>query len=150
MTQGVFPETLSVAKGVNVYGGYDALWQRSPSHVTKITGGSAGGNAEGVVANSVNATTTLQLLTLAPGAPSALGGSSYGLRGLGSTGLVLDHVTVIAAQVLPATAARTAPRVNREATEKTAARGGTWPEEVQSRRSPGRSRRRRRIRRRGS
>ena len=38
VTEGVFPETLTVANGVSVFGGYDASWHRSPSNVTKITG----------------------------------------------------------------------------------------------------------------
>jgi hypothetical protein len=97
VTQGVYPETLTVAKGVNVYGGYDASWQRSPSHMTKITGGTIGGDTQAVLALGVTTPTTLQLLTLLPDVPSATGGSSYGLRGIGSTALVLDHVTVLAA-----------------------------------------------------
>jgi hypothetical protein len=41
--------------------------------------------------------TTVQLLTLAPSAPATAGASSYGLRGLNSPGLRLEHVTVLAA-----------------------------------------------------
>ncbi|HEY5143546.1 MAG TPA: hypothetical protein VII98_08600 [Solirubrobacteraceae bacterium] len=95
VTRGAFPETLSLAKGVSVLGGYDASWQRAPSNITKITG--AGSTAAAVIAVGITAPTTLQLVTLEPIKPVQSGASSYGLRGSGSPLLVLDHVKVIAA-----------------------------------------------------
>jgi hypothetical protein len=98
VTKGVFPETLDVVNGVNLYGGYDAAWQRSPANVTKITGPpGVPGDVAAAVANGVTKPTELQLLTLAPSAPTSLGASSYGLQGKDSGRLVLDHVTVTAA-----------------------------------------------------
>lgn len=95
-TLGVYPEMLRLANGVSVYGGYDALWQRSPSNVTKITG--SGAVSEAVYATGITRPTTVQLLTLAPGPSSLPGESSYGVGGAGSPALVLDHVTVLAAR----------------------------------------------------
>ena len=95
VTQGTFAETLTVAKGVSVFGGYDASWQRAPSKLTKITG--TGTTSVAVIASGITTSTMLQLVTLVPAKPAQAGVSSYGLRGSGSPGLVLDHVTVIAA-----------------------------------------------------
>jgi hypothetical protein len=95
VTEGAFPEMLVLAKGVSVFGGYDASWQRAPSNITKITG--TGSASVAAIASGITTSTTLQLVTLAPTTPVQSGASSYGLRGLGSPGLVLDHVTVIAA-----------------------------------------------------
>jgi hypothetical protein len=93
---GVYPEVLTLANGVNVYGGYDTSWQRAASNITKITG-SGGPYFNAAVASNITAPTTLQLATLAPSAPTGSGTTSYGLRGTGSPGLVLDHVTIRAA-----------------------------------------------------
>ena len=95
VAEGVFPETLKLANGVGVYGGYDATWQRSPSNITKITGTAA--SAESVDASGILEPTTLGLVTLEPSPPATPGQSSYGLRGAGSPGLRLDHVTIFAA-----------------------------------------------------
>src|SRR5207248_9378393 len=64
VTEGLFQETLNVANGVSVFGGYDATWQRSPAHITNITGAPTGGDTQGAVAQGVTTSTTLQLLTL--------------------------------------------------------------------------------------
>jgi hypothetical protein len=101
VTKGVYPEVLTVANGVSVYGGYDVTWQRSPANVTKITGNVSAAVApngvEAAIASNITTPTRLQLLTLAPPAPTAPGAGSYGLRGIGSAALVLDHVTIHAA-----------------------------------------------------
>jgi hypothetical protein len=92
-TSGVYAERLSVANGVDVVGGYSADWAtRSLAAETRITGSS------GSAAVAVNATapTLLQLLTLAPGAPVGFGASSYGLRAVGSPGLVVERVSATA------------------------------------------------------
>ncbi|HEY2654889.1 MAG TPA: hypothetical protein VGI55_03810 [Solirubrobacteraceae bacterium] len=94
MIEGMFPETLTLADGVSVYGGYDASWQRSPSNITKLTGTSAASDA--VVATGIIEPTTVQLVTLEPSPPTSAGANSYGLRGAGSPGPVLDHVTIAA------------------------------------------------------
>jgi CARDB len=92
---GVYPETLIMANGVGVYGGYGAKWQRTLATPTAIIGQSpVFGDTVGAIANTINVSTALQLVTLAPQAPTISGSSSYGLRGAGSPGLRLDHVTV--------------------------------------------------------
>jgi hypothetical protein len=95
VTEGVFPETLVVADGVSVFGGYSPSWQRSPSHVTKIIGEEPA--AVAAVAAKITTPTTLQLLSLVPEEAKTQGTTSYGLRGVGSPALVLDHVTIVAA-----------------------------------------------------
>lgn len=97
VTEGTYPELVQVANGVSVYGGYSASWQRSPANVTKVTGATtSSGDTEAAEAFSVTSPTTVQLLTLSPGTPITPGANSYGLRGSGDTGLVLDHLTVVA------------------------------------------------------
>jgi CARDB len=96
-TLGDYHEALVVANGVGVFGGYDASWNRSLSNQTRILGArGAFGDTEAAVAFGATASTTLQLLTLSPGAPQ-LGRSSYGLRGVDSGGLRLQLLTVQAA-----------------------------------------------------
>ena len=99
VSTGLYPEVLTVSNGVSVFGGYDGSWQRSTANVTKITG--SGPESVAAIASGITTPTTLQLLTLAPTAPTLPGHSSYGLRGVGSTALALDHVTVIAAPGTP-------------------------------------------------
>lgn len=95
---GTYAEELRVAAGVSVYGGYGQFWQRSLSLPTRITGAvNAGGDTEGAFALDLTTPTTLQLLTLSPSTPTVAGASSYGLRGVRSPGLRLEHVTVVAA-----------------------------------------------------
>jgi hypothetical protein len=95
-TLGNYSERLTVSNGVGVYGGYDADWNRSLANQTRILGAKNGfGDTEGAVASSATAPTTLQLLTLSPGAPSQ-NRSSYGLRGTNSPGLLLQRLTVVA------------------------------------------------------
>ena len=92
-TRGIYHELLFVANAVGVYGGYDTSWRRSTSNVTRITGGATSDYTTGAIATNVTARTSVQLLTLTPAAPTSSGASSYGLRGINSGGLVLDHVT---------------------------------------------------------
>jgi hypothetical protein len=69
VTGGTFPEVLVVANGVNVFGGYDANWQRSPTNITRITGTAQSpwaADAEGI-----GARTTLQSLTLIAPTPTS-------------------------------------------------------------------------------
>ncbi|MHB8817353.1 MAG: CARDB domain-containing protein, partial [Steroidobacteraceae bacterium] len=101
LADGTYSEILNVANGVSVFGGYDAHWHRSPANTTTITGVTTGPpvfsfETEAALAVGVTTPTTLQLLRLAPLMPYFLGMSSYGLQGSGSTGLLLDHDTVLA------------------------------------------------------
>jgi hypothetical protein len=97
VTLGDYHEALAVSNGVSVFGGYDASWNRSLTNQTRILGAvGAFGDTEGAVASNVTAPTTLQLLTLSPGAPHP-GRSSYGLRGINAGGLRLQLLTVHAA-----------------------------------------------------
>lgn len=104
VSSGTYPEILTAANGVGVYGGYGISWQRSLSNVTLITGGNAkvapgvvGPDTIGADATGITDPTRLQLVTLAPVSPTAPGANSYGLRGTGSPGLIVDHVTIDAA-----------------------------------------------------
>ncbi len=99
VSTGLYAEVLTVSNGVSVFGGYDGSWQRATGNVTKITG--TGSASVAAIASGITKPTMLQLLTLAPVAPTLAGQSSYGLRGAGSTALALDHVRVIAAAGMP-------------------------------------------------
>jgi hypothetical protein len=92
---GTYPETLNVANGVGVYGGYGTDWARSLLNETRVAGAATAGQSEGAVANGITAPTVLQHLTLAPGPTGASGASSYGIRAVNSPGLVIDHVLAI-------------------------------------------------------
>jgi hypothetical protein len=93
VTEGIYPEVLNIANGVNVYGGYDVSWQRSPSNLTTITGSGGPSEFTAAVANDVTVPTTVQLLMLTASSATGPGATSYGLRGNGSPGLRLDHIT---------------------------------------------------------
>jgi hypothetical protein len=97
VTEGVYPEVLSVVNGISVYGGYDVSWHRSPSNLTKITGSGGSFYMNAALATDVTAATTVQLVTLVAGPALGPGGTSYGVRGTASPGLVLDHVSIRAA-----------------------------------------------------
>jgi CARDB protein len=95
---GTYGEELRLASRVSVYGGYTASWRRSLSAPTRIAGAVTGsGDAEAALALNITGQTTIQLVTLAPGSPVASGASSYGLRGVHSPGLRIEHASVIAA-----------------------------------------------------
>ena len=101
-TFGIYTEALNIVSGVSVYGGYDVSWKRSLAQATRITGATtASGDTVGAVAVNIAAPTTLQLVTLAPSAPTSSGRSSYGLRGIGSRGLLIEHVSILAAPGAP-------------------------------------------------
>jgi CARDB len=95
---GAFPERLDVANGVSVYGGYAADWSRSQAAAseTLITGAQTANRVEAALASATTAPTTLQLLALAPRSGTGPGTSSYGLRAIGSPGLVLEYLRVTA------------------------------------------------------
>jgi hypothetical protein len=85
-----------------VYGGNAPARARSLTNATRITGAAtAAGDTEGALALNISATTTVQLVTLAPDAPTAFGASSDGRRGLNSSGLRLERVSVLGASGAP-------------------------------------------------
>ena len=94
-TSGSYAETLSVADGVDVYGGYGVNWSRALSSQTRLTGPPGAGRRDGGLAVNLTETTRLQLLTFEPG-DASFGQSSYGLRVVNGGDLVVERVTVIA------------------------------------------------------
>ena len=96
-TLGTYTERLDLQNGVSVYGAYSSDWTTRGMGVTRVTGVAEASSTVGAVAVGISAPTTLQFVTLAPGAPPQPGGSSYGLRGVDSPGLRLEYVTALAA-----------------------------------------------------
>ena len=92
ISRGTYDETLVVADGVNVYGGYDTDWTRPGTVVTKFVDNSSTGDTEGARAIEISSPTTLQALSFAPRASTTPGGSSYGLRIVNSQTVVLEDV----------------------------------------------------------
>ena len=90
---GAYPETLNMANGVGIFGGYTPTWGRSLSPATRLTG-FASYDTTAATATTINVATTMQLLTLAPTQPTSSGADSYGLRGTNSPGLRLDRITI--------------------------------------------------------
>jgi hypothetical protein len=114
---GTYTEGAGLASRVGVYGGYAPAKARSLTNATRITGAAmAAGDTEGALALNISATTTVQLATLAPDAPTALGASSDGRRGLNSSGLRLERVSVLGASARPARRGRAARTGRRAAT----------------------------------
>jgi CARDB len=98
-TVGTYYETLIVANGVSVYGGYDSTWKPASSGATVVAGSiNSSNDAVGVEAPAVTKPTTLEHLTITAPSPSVPGHSSYGVQGFDSGGLRLLHVTIHAAQ----------------------------------------------------
>ncbi len=62
VSKGLYAETITMASGVSIYGGYDAAnqWQRANANVTTI----ASPNATGVLANGLGAAQDIQLFTV--------------------------------------------------------------------------------------
>ncbi|HEU4976812.1 MAG TPA: CARDB domain-containing protein [Baekduia sp.] len=100
VTQGEYPETVTISGGVSIYGGYDfPAWSRARTNATRITGDASGSaRGTGMIAMSVIAPTTLQLLTLQPSAPTEPDRTSYGIRGASSPGLHVELATITAAK----------------------------------------------------
>ena len=104
---GTYQERLSVANGVDVYGGYVAGWGRSPTAATRIDPLTS---PIGVEVLQITAPTTLQLLTIATHEPSVPGESSYGLYVSHSPGVLIDYVTVTAGPGADGSAGGDGPR----------------------------------------
>jgi hypothetical protein len=103
-TVGTYHETLNVANGVSVYGGYNSSWSAATSGATIITGGvdnSLGGSTEAAVADDITKPTVIRQVTLYPATPAEPGASSYGVRGDDAPGLLLKQVTILAAAGVP-------------------------------------------------
>jgi hypothetical protein len=96
-TFGTYTEQLNLRNGVSVYGAYGSDYTTRGARGTRVTGAAEAGSTAGAVAVGISAPTTLQFVTLAPGAPRQPGGSSYGLRGADSPGLRLEYLAVLAA-----------------------------------------------------
>jgi len=84
---GTYAESVTLAPGVNLYGGYndEDNWSRAASNPTEIESPSA----LGLTAQNLLVATEVQLFTVRAQAATAPGESSYGVRVLGSTGPVL-------------------------------------------------------------
>ena len=90
---GDYAEGLRLESGVSVFGGFGSGWSRGLDRVTRMTSpfGPVGAFAVGLAKP-----TTLQLVTVRPGAVLSAGASSYGLLAWRSPGLVLERVTALA------------------------------------------------------
>ena len=88
---GTYAESITLADGVSVFGGYDAAdaWSFSPANVVTISGGPTA-----VLGTGIDAETNLANLTIVAADSSTPGGSSHGLYIVSSTGLVVTDVTV--------------------------------------------------------
>ncbi|MFO0647193.1 MAG: DUF1565 domain-containing protein [Polyangiales bacterium] len=86
IANGTYDESLTLAPGVSLFGGYDdtAMWSRSASGVTLVRGGSTA-----VFARDVNIATEIQLVQMTASDASGVGVSSYGVRVVNSSGPLL-------------------------------------------------------------
>ncbi|MDP3218548.1 MAG: DUF1565 domain-containing protein, partial [Deltaproteobacteria bacterium] len=90
---GTYSESITLASGVSLYGGYnDSGWTRAASNVTTIDGG-----ATAVRGAGLSAALELNLLTIRAANASGAGQSSYGVRLAGSGALVTLHRCAITA-----------------------------------------------------
>ncbi|MBI2892255.1 MAG: hypothetical protein HYY06_01795 [Deltaproteobacteria bacterium] len=91
ISEGTYSESIALAPGVGLYGGYSAEngWSRSVGNVVEISGG-----ATAVYGSGIDEDTELQLLTIRSADASIAGGSSYGVFLANSSGVLLTRVTV--------------------------------------------------------
>ena len=91
VSAGTYAESITLADGVSVLGGYDAAdaWSFSPANVVTIAGGTTA-----VLGTNIDAETHLSNLTIVAADNATAGGSSHGLYIVSSTGLVVSDVTV--------------------------------------------------------
>jgi hypothetical protein len=83
--------TLHLSNGVSIYGGYNpADWSRSDANLSQFTASSP----LGVAANNLTNSTTLDHLTIISAAATNFAGSSYGILGSYSPGLIIRRCTV--------------------------------------------------------
>jgi hypothetical protein len=84
---GTYNESLTMANGVHVFGGFDAAWARVPSTANVAT--IIQGGTTAVLADGVNLPATLSFMTLRSVNAVTPGESSYAVRIINSTGPVL-------------------------------------------------------------
>ncbi|HUS63806.1 MAG TPA: hypothetical protein VMZ28_04645, partial [Kofleriaceae bacterium] len=102
---GDYNEVVTLQSGKNIYGGYDATWQRAArgtaGHIVRIIGGleSSEGEYMTIKARDVLATTTIaDLLIVGPQVPfTAYGKSSYGVHASNAR-VTLQRVTIQAGE----------------------------------------------------
>lgn len=85
---------ITLAAGVNVYGGYDASsnWKRAADNVVTISGATVG-----VSANGITVETHLELVTVVSGHAGGTGGSSYAVSIVNSPGPIVVRDSVVRA-----------------------------------------------------
>lgn len=98
VSMGTYNESVTMVDGVSVYGGYDAAskWARANGNTTVIQGGTTAVTAADLKTDQQE----IQLFAIHAAAPTAPGGSSYGIQISGqaaSTSFVLRGCTVTAA-----------------------------------------------------
>ncbi|UCG87641.1 MAG: Ig-like domain-containing protein, partial [Gemmatimonadota bacterium] len=98
---GTYAETVQLADGISMYGGYDAAanWQRTASNVVLIDGDTAA-----VIAQSLGRRTVLDLVTIRSADNATAGGSSTGIYVADSDSLVLRNLSVTAGDGAPGAA----------------------------------------------
>jgi hypothetical protein len=82
---GTYNESVTLASGISLFGGYDATWTRVPS--TAVTATIVQANGTAVLAQNINTPTQVSFLTLRPANATTPGSSSYGARVINSSGL---------------------------------------------------------------
>ncbi|AKF03179.1 RNA-binding protein [Sandaracinus amylolyticus] len=89
---GAYAESIVLADGVSIFGGYNAAqgWRRSASFVSQIDGGTTAVLGSGLTRDS-----EVQLFTIVSAGATAGGESSYGVRIVNSTGLVTLRLNTI-------------------------------------------------------
>src|SRR6185436_10324060 len=88
---GVYKESISMAAGVGIYGGFDEGWKRNPAVTTEISGMSPV-----VTFDSIEVATPLDGVTVRSADATGMGGSSYAVVVKSSRNIELKGVTIIA------------------------------------------------------
>jgi hypothetical protein len=93
VSKGTYVESLMLADGVSLLGGYDAAagWTFSSANLVTVVGGPTA-----VVGTGINMPTLLDHLRIEAASNAAAGGSSYGLYLASSTGLGVTNATIVA------------------------------------------------------
>ncbi len=103
---GVYAEVVALASGVNIWGGYDTMWQRdtrsAPEHEVRVTGGLDPVADQTLVIRAHNLAAPTTLADLVIDAPDAVGQqlnggrSSYGVHAQNAANLTLLRLTIYA------------------------------------------------------
>ena len=93
ISKGTYPESITLADGVSLLGGYDAAsaWSFSPANVVTIAGGPTA-----VVGTGINTMTLIDHVTIQGASSPFVGGSAYGLYLTSSTALSVANATIVA------------------------------------------------------